>query len=969
MSIVLAEDKQYYQDATQVYEGVETIFQEEDSQPIHVPIIAPKRTINFDLTEPEPELNFSYDYLKEAMNYPSFVRTFSLIGPLHSGKTALVDILVKHVRDTRSQKEKDAQLKLAKDELKLAGNRTADSPWDNFKQTKPNTLLEHYTDSRLDERERELTLKSTPLSYMLADSRGKSHLLNVIDTPGHVNFHDECEAAVRVSDGIVIVIDVVMGASECVKRQVKRLISEGGFEPSQLILVVTQIDRLILELRLPPNDAYFKLRYVIDDLNAAIGKSRFFKPESGNILFASGKFQFCFSLSSFARRMYVDAACSFTLVGGERPSSLLEESEAFSSVLWGDIYCENGRFSRSHSDNSKRTFVQFVLEPLYKIIGACVSMDAPVLKKFLAEAGVFLPVSVLERNVDEVLVAVMDSLLGGVSPLVDAVTEFIPSSLTGNERAVSKFYNGDVTESVTSSNKDGPLLVHCVKAVHSSDCMDFLLLARVYSGTLKRGDHVRVLGESYSFRTGETEDAVVSVVDDIFIPGGRYLVSTEAAGPGNLVFISGLHGIRKSATLTSAESGEEMETFRALKFPTAAIKIACEPLQPAELPRMIEALRRLERAYPAIQTKVEESGEHVIIGSGELYLDCALHDLRKLYGGESVLEIRLADPAVVFNETCSDASQFQCSAASPNKLNAVSFICEPLTDAETKFLVENHVANREKFFLSKEFRKERVALLQDQCGWDALASRNLWAFGPDWERGSSLLLNDTLPDQVSKADLMDARDSVVQGFQWATREGPLVEECVRNCKFKLLDLTLNGNEIARGAGQIIPAACRAVYASLLTAGPKLLEPVNVVEIDVPAECLEAVFKVLSKRRGHVIKDSPKPGTPLTTVIAQVPLIDSFGLETDLRLFTKGLGFGLSWFDHWAVVPGDPLDQLVELRPLEPAPHQSLARDFLVKTRRRKGLAEDVVVQKFIDDVVGMGLVRADEPEGNPDEYY
>ncbi|EPT24450.1 U5 small nuclear ribonuclear protein, putative, partial [Toxoplasma gondii ME49] len=58
---------------------------------------------------------------------------------------------------------------------------------------------------------------------------------------------------------------------------------------------------------------------------------------------------------------------------------------------------------------------------------------------------------------------------------------------------------------------------------------------------------------------------------------------------------------------------------------------------------------------------------------------------------------------------------------------------------------------------------------------------------------------------------------------------------------------------------------------------------------------------------------------------------------------------LSMFDHWAIVPGDPLDKAILLRPLEPAPAPHLAREFLLKTRRRKGLSEDVSIAKFFDD--------------------
>jgi hypothetical protein len=70
------------------------------------------------------------------------------------------------------------------------------------------------------------------------------------------------------------------------------------------------------------------------------------------------------------------------------------------------------------------------------------------------------------------------------------------------------------------------------------------------------------------------------------------------------------------------------EIFRPLAFnATAVVKLAVEPLNPAELPKMVEGLRRINKAYPSASTKVEESGEHVIFGTGELYLDCIMHGI------------------------------------------------------------------------------------------------------------------------------------------------------------------------------------------------------------------------------------------------------------------------------------------------------------------------------------------------------
>jgi 116 kDa U5 small nuclear ribonucleoprotein component len=64
------------------------------------------------------------------------------------------------------------------------------------------------------------------------------------------------------------------------------------------------------------------------------------------------------------------------------------------------------------------------------------------------------------------------------------------------------------------------------------------------------------------------------------------------------------------------------------------------------------------------------------------------------------------------------------------------------------------------------------------------------------------------------------------------------------------------------------------------------------------------------------------------------------------------------FDRWSIVPGDPLDKEIKLRPLEPAPAQATARDFVLKTRRRKGLSEDVTISKFLEPELFKSLAES-----------
>lgn len=356
----------------------------------------------------------------------------------------------------------------------------------------------------------------------------------------------------------------------------------------------------------------------------------------------------------------------------------------------------------------------------------------------------------------------------------------------------------------------------------------------------------------------------------------------------------------------------------------------------------------MNKSFPLLGTKVEESGEHLVLGTGELFLDCVMHDLRQMY---SEIEIKTADPSVSFCETVVETSSLKCFAETPNKRNKLTLISEPLE----KGLAEDIEAGN--ICMSWD-RKRQATFLQQKYDWDVLAARSVWAFGPEVD-GPNVLVDDTLPSEVDKQLLGSVKDSVVQGFQWGTREGPLCDEPIRNCKFKILDATVDSSPVHRGGGQIIPTARRVAYSAFLMATPRLMEPVYYVEIQAPADCITAIYTVLARRRGHVTQDQPKPGSPLYTIKAYLPVIDSFGFETDLRTHTQGQAFCLQVFDHWAIVPGDPLDKSIVLRPLEPSPAPHLAREFMVKTRRRKGMSEDVSINKFFDDPMLLELARQD----------
>ncbi|KAI9206814.1 P-loop containing nucleoside triphosphate hydrolase protein [Polychytrium aggregatum] len=908
--IVLHEDKKYYPTAEEVYgPDVETLVQEEDTQLLTEPIIAPvKKAKTYVLEKNLPETKFNKEFLVDLMGFPNLIRNVAVVGHLHHGKTAFLDMLI---------------------------NETHDMQWDVENPTR-------YTDVHTLERDRGMSIKSIPMTVVSQDLTGKSYLLNMFDTPGHVNFSDEVSAALRIADGAILVVDAVEGVMCQTERLIRHIVSE----KVALTLVINKVDRLILELKLPPTDAYFKLKHTIEEVNAILGacsnNELRVSPELGNVCFASTQYGWCFSLKSFAK-MYADNFESFDV-------------DAFALRLWGDIYfdAQKRSFRRKPTDSAnKRTFVHFILEPLFKIYSQVIGEDSAALKQTLGSLGIHLKPNQYGINVRPLLWLVCGEFFGNSSGLVDMLVKHVPSPAENAERKISHIYTGDqdgpIANAMINCDPNGPLMIHIVKLYNSENMSQFEAFGRIMSGTISTGQSVRVLGEGYS--PEDEEDMAVQTVGSLAVFQSRYKIKVTSASAGSWVIISGIdNSIIKTATVTcNTKSDDEVRIFRPLHFNTAPVlKVAVEPVNPTELPKMLDGLRKINKSYPLVQTRVEESGEHIILGTGELYLDCVLHDLRRLY---SEIDIKVADPVVRFCETVVETSSLKCFAETPNKKNKLTMIAEPLEKGIAED-IENLVID------TKWTAKKLGEHFTSNYGWDILAARNIWAFGPD-EYGPNILVNDTLPAETDRQLLLSVRDSIRQGFQWGTREGPLCDEPIRNVKFRVLDAALASEPIYRGGGQIIPTARRVCYSSFLMATPRLMEPVYYVEVQAPADCVASVYSVLARRRGHVTQDIAKAGSPLYTVKAYIPVIDSCGFETDLRTHTHGQAFCQQVFDHWQIVPGDPLDKSIVLRPLEPSTAQHLARDFMIKTRRRKGLSEDVAITKFFDDPMLLELAKVD----------
>lgn len=774
-----------------------------------------------------------------------------------------------------------------------------------LKKDRENLKTLRYLDTLNLEIDRGVSMTAGVMTFLASDTRERSHILNVFDCPGHADFQDETRSALEAVEGAVLVLDIVEGLTKPDKRRLTDIMRKN----LPFVLVLNKIDRLILELRLPTRDFNLKLKSVLADVNAYIHHNEFAEsytheklvsPLLHNVVFSSAALGVNMTLDTFSR-MYKRKG--------------MVHVENFRQYLWGDVAfnAETKKFSKLNSPLQTSSFEVLVLEPLYKLFSLAITAepkDEAIALVLWENFGVQMDKALLSSRSRAFLREVFTAVFPLTSDLVDLIVKSIPAPPADSAP----------TSAIVTSTR------------FSSDAKSVYHIVRVLLGTLSAHQVVRFL---------ENDSESLETVESLFVSGGRYLVPVSELHQGMVGVIFGAKGsISKSTTLYAAESSLNAPLHFTKFGETAVYKVAIEPESPTELPRLTDALKSLSVVYMSSVVKREESGEFVVLAPGELYLDCFLHDIRYLFG--EYLSIKVSDPMTRFGESCGERSATKISALSASKKYSMSITAEPVNDKKLTKAIESG-----RLDLSQP-AKITSRILTSEFGWDSLAARSVWCFGPSDMQNPSILLDDTLEDEVDKSALVSLKEVVTSGFKLAVNEGPLCDEPIRNTKFKILDVVLASKGLKSSGSQVIPMTRNATHIGLLTASPRLLEPTYRVNVICTYDSIEAVHSLLDKRRGWAVSETPIPATPLFELEGFVPVADSIGFDTDIRIATQGQAMCSLTFARWDVVPGDPLDTECYLPAMKPVPRASLARDFVMKTRRRKGLSGEPNLQKYID---------------------
>merc|ERR1719508_691237 len=304
---------------------------------------------------------------------------------------------------------------------------------------------------------------------------------------------------------------------------------------------------------------------------------------------------------------------------------------------------------------------------------------------------------------------VMRNWLPAGEAMFQMIVIHLPSPVTAQKYRMEMLYEGPTDDesaiAVKNCDPTGPLMMYVSKMVPTSDKGRFYAFGRVFAGKVATGQKARIMGPN--FVPGQKTDLYEkSIQRTILMMGGR-VEAIEDVPAGN---ICGLVGVDQFLVKTGTISTlKEAHNMKQMKFSVSpVVRVAVEPKNPADLPKLVEGLKRLAKSDPMVQCMIEESGEHIIAGAGELHLEICLKDLEE---DHACIPLKKTDPVVSYRETVSEMSTETCLSKSPNKHNRLYMRACPLPEGLADDIEDNKVTPRDD-------PKTRKAYLCDKFEFD-----------------------------------------------------------------------------------------------------------------------------------------------------------------------------------------------------------------------------------------------------------
>jgi len=892
------------------------------------------------------------DILADKQKSTEHVRNICVLAHVDHGKTTLTDCLISH------------------------------NGFINQKQAGSLRMMDFLEE----EQRRGITMKSASIALQYtsqpssssSSSSPQSTLINVIDSPGHVDFCSEVSTAARLSDGALVLVDVCEGV--CV--QTHAVLRQAWEEKLKPCLIFNKMDRLIEELKYSPLETYERLRMLLHEVNSlmsAFESEKFinqadtflsaedkrnnnnssddsneivedlaeylddqldmtdaedvFSIERGNVAFASAMDGWAFRPEQFARLYAEKLGCS---------------EKALKKGLWGDwFYHPKSKriVGKKLNPNGKLKplFVQCILDPIWKLYDAADEYytgdrDLPTLAKSLKLTNISEK-DLMQSNKRMTLLAIMRNWLPLSSAILEMVVHSLPNPVEAMPFRIERLLSpsdskmaayDDILKCKKSSDATTVVFISKMVAVPLSSIhggvregsethgdSKFVGFGRVFAGIVRKGDKMYVLGG---------DEPTEIIISELYLMMGQGMFPVDEVPSGNLLAIGGLDKVvLKSSTLSSSL---ECPLFGSMMFQASAIvKVAVEPENVQDMPLLLEGLRLLNRADAFVEMEVMDSGEHVLSAAGEVHLERCINDLRERFAR---VPIRVSKPLVNFKEgiTTSGFSDYKIGSKKVLRASVERLIVVGDEEDEEKEAEEQDGEGTTTVNKTKKNNKNN-ALIIKRSGSNSSSSS-----GGD---------GDTFLD--------DFEESIRLGFQLACERGPICDEPLDNVKVtvEFLDAPIedddeadNNNDDQLNSGQVITFTRDVIRQAVMQSNPRLIEAMYLAVITTTSEALNGTYAVLGRRRSDIISESIREGTGVFIIHAYLPVATSFGFADELRKLTSGASSAQLVFSHWKELDIDPYQKLgedgEELT-------DNVARDLMDMVRKRKGLKVDEKVVK------------------------
>jgi len=661
-----------------------------------------------------------------------------------------------------------------------------------------------------DEQARGITIDSANVS-MVHTVDNEDFLINLIDTPGHVDFGGDVTRAMRAVDGAIVLccaVEGIMPQTETVLRQALK-------ERVKPVLFINKVDRLIKEVKLTPEVMAERFTKIIADVNRLIKQIAppAYKEmwqvnvQDGSVAFGSAFHNWGLSFPYMQKK----------------------------GITFKDIIEVYQSEDEKYKELAKRC-------PLHEVV-------------------------------------------------LNMVVKHHPNPREAQKYRIPNIWHGDMESEVGKAlfdcNPNGPVAFVCTKIVIDKHAGE-VAAGRLFSGTVKQGQEVIMNMAKKKVR-----------LQQVSIYKGAQRTSMDEVPAGNIIGLVGLKGVFAGETVSTIE----MEPFEAIKhiFEPVITK-SIEATQPSDLPKLIEILKQVAKEDPTIKVEInEETGENLISGMGELHLEV----IENRIVTEKGLKVRTSPPIVVYRETITKKSD-EFEGKSPNKHNKLYFIVEPLDENIAQAIKEGELP---------EMRLRK----KDKAVFDKLVS--LGVPSKEAKKFTEIYKGNVLIDDTRGIVHIGEIIGMVQdGFEQVIDGGPLAKEPCMGVKVRLMDAKLHEDAIHRGPAQMLPAVRDGIRAAMNDANPVILEPLQVMQIECPAEFMGEISKLVQNKRGQLLNMEQNDSLLITKAV--LPVAEIFGWSSDLRSATSGRGSSFV------------VDQKFEKLP------EALQQKVVQQIRQRKGLSDN-----------------------------